>query len=400
MICLVNPNNRVPSPFSAVEPPLWLGLIAGDQIDKGQDVVIIDAEAESLTVEETVSRVNDLRPKETIIVVMGANPSVSSTPKMPVAKKLLRQMNARLTGIHPIALKYPNTIVKPFEGCPSVPWGLLPMDKYIAHNWHCLGRERKPYAVLYTSLNCPYSCLYCNVHTLYGDRKMRYRPVKDVFQELDYFAEQGIRNIKIWDELFCLNETRVDIICDYIVETEYDFNIWAYARVDTVNLGMLLKMKKAGINWLCYGFESTEEVKQQVNKKTTAQETQEAIEMTRNAGISIIANFIFGLPGDTLDNMKATLDMAIRENFEYVNFYVALPYPGSEWYESLKKKPIDWGSFSQFSPNICASPEVVKFRDEAFKTYFNRPEYLNMIEKKFGERKHIQEMLKWSIRKP
>lgn len=379
---------------------MWLGLIAGYRIS--DRVAIVDAEAEELTVAETVQRVQSLQPTETIIVVMGGNPSVSSTPKMLVAEELLKHLDARLTGLHPVAVNYPNVIKVPFGGFPFVPWSLLPKDKYRAHNWHCLDdlTKRSPYAVLYTSLNCPSSCFFCNVHTLYGDRMIRYRPMLDIKRELRGFANHGIRNIKIWDELFCLKEERVLEICDYIISEKFDFNIWAYARVDTVNEKMLSKMKEAGINWLCYGFESSEDVRKQANKRTSDEVTGLAIDTTRNAGISILANFMFGLPGDTLNNMKATLNMAIAENFEYVNFYVALPYPGSEWYEKLENKPTDWSSFSQFSPTICAAPEVVKFRDEAFKAYFNRPSYLSMIKSKFGleAEAHIKEMLSWRIR--
>lgn len=177
--------------------------------------------------------------------------------------------------------------------------------------------------------------------------------------------------------------------------------MWAYARVDTIQPRMLAKMKKAGINWLAYGFESArDEVRLMSDKKFEDSTAKRAIDMTRDAGINIIANLMFGLPGETEDSMKASLDMAIRENFEYVNFSVALPYPGSPWYASLKDKPTDWSFFGQFSPKIGAAPGVVKFRDGAFQTYFARPEYLSMIRSKFGEQAeaHIKEMAGWKIR--
>src|SRR5262249_32849910 len=45
---------------------------------------------------------------------------------------------------------------------PGVAWDLLPMDRYRAHNWHCLGgRDRQPYAAIYTTLGCPYHCSFC-----------------------------------------------------------------------------------------------------------------------------------------------------------------------------------------------------------------------------------------------
>jgi anaerobic magnesium-protoporphyrin IX monomethyl ester cyclase len=404
-LVIVNPNARIPAPNAAIEPPLWAGLIAGYNLSKLKSVSIIDAEAEDLSVGDTVRRVKDLNPKEVLIVVMGTNPSVSSTPKMPVTLDLLKCLpNAKLTGIHPIALNCPNTVVKPFDGLPTVPWYLLPRELYKAHNWHCLQdiEHRSPYAVLYTSLNCPYSCSYCNIHTLYGDHKIKYRYLEDIYQELIDLSWYGVRHIKIWDELFCLDEHRVNKICDFIISLNYEFNFWAYARVDTVTEKMLSKMKKAGINWLSYGFESaSENIRQKSNKKFDESKVRRAIDMTRNAGINIMGNFTFGLPGDNLDSMKTNLEMAIRENFEYVNFYVALPYPGSAWYESLKDKPTDWSRFGQYSKDMYGDPEVIKFKDQAFQTYFRRPEYLSMIKGKFGDKAedHIKELVKWNIRK-
>ena len=279
------------------------------------------------------------------------------------------------------------------------------MSKYRAHNWHCLGdlENRSPYGVLYTSLNCPFRCQFCNIHALYGSKSVQLRGLGGVATDLMHFAQSGIRNIKIWDELFTWNSAQVKDILDYICVCGWGevFNIWAYAHVSCVDEGLLPKMKRAGINWLAYGFETASiKTRKKARKGFPDTVMQRAIQLTRDAGINIIGNFMFGLPGETEDEMKATLEFAMQENFEYVNFSVALPYPGSPWYTSLQNKPTDWNSFSQFSPNICADPQVVKFRDDAFQTYFSRPEYLSMIKARFGlqAEAHIKEMLAWKIR--
>ena len=80
---------------------------------------------------------------------------------------------------------------------------------------------------------------------------------KSVIDEIDFLVHTyGIRNLKLIDEMFGMNEKRVIPICDAMIERGYDLNIWAYARVNTVTPAMLEKMKLAGINWLAYGFES------------------------------------------------------------------------------------------------------------------------------------------------
>lgn len=464
-LLLVNPNHRMPNPFSGIEPPLWCGLLATFTRNHGYSVSIIDAEAEDLTVEETAQRIVELNPSLVAIVVQGANPSASSTPKMEVTRQLLDNLNYTvktiLIGIHPSALPIKTlqeertdcvangegfyTILSLLEqlkkgwdlvpvasfgitnwgqrwqtspaplitDLPEVAWDLLPMEKYKAHNWHCLdGSPRQPYGVIYTSLGCPFHCSYCNIHALYNNQlSLRYRKPEAVVQEIDILVNKyKIRNIKIADEMFGLNQSRVSHLCDLIIERKYDLNMWAYARVDTIDEGMLAKMKQAGINWLGYGIESASTmVRWGVDKKFHQAQIFKAIEMTHNAGIHINGNFIFGLPDDGLETMRETLNMAKELNLEYVNFYVAIPYPGSQLYDKAPKEslPKSWRGYSQYSKDTLPLPtkyltskEIVEFRDKAFIEYFTNPEYLRMLGQKFGMQavEEIKAMLKQKIR--
>ncbi len=210
-----------------------------------------------------------------------------------------------------------------------------------------------------------------------------------------------------------LREDRVNSICDLIIQRGYDLNIWAYARVDTVNQSMLNKMKQACINWLCYGFESTSsKVRSGVAKKFEQNAMKKAVEMTQAAGIYIIANFIFGLPDEDLETMRETLDMAKKLNFEYINFYTAMAYPGSQLYQEAIKQgfrlPEKWHGYGQYSEETLPLPtkylssgEVLCFRDNAFREYFSNPRYIESITRKFGPKvtEHVKEMLKHKIQR-
>tara|TARA_Y100000310_G_scaffold79271_2_gene75952 strand:+ start:2876 stop:4129 length:1254 start_codon:yes stop_codon:yes gene_type:complete len=405
-LLIVNPNNRIVSPFAGIEPPLWAGLIASHYKQQGLEVAILDAEALDYPANRTAREVRNLDPKKIIIVVMGNNPSASSTPKMKVAKSLiglLRDYPISVTGLHPSALPeeterelgVPALRGKIFDGMPGVSWELLPMEKYTAHNWHCLDDSpRSPYASVYTSLGCPFSCSFCNVHVLYGDkRQIQYRNHDAVIAEIDLLVNKyNVKNIKFWDELFTLNGKHVKNICLDIITREYDLNIWAYARVDSscISLDILKIMKKAGINWLAYGFESgNDTVLSGINKKANQRLARLAVLTTHRAKINIIGNFIFGLPGDTEKTMQETLEFAKSLDLEYANFYVAKAYPGSLLYEGNK----DWASYDQFSRN---GDKVSKFRDKAFTEFFTDPTYLHHIMAKFGGQAvmQIKDMLK------
>ena len=393
---IVNPNNKTPSPMAAIEPPIWCAYLAGE------NDTILDAEAEGLSIDETVKRIGTEIP---VFVAMGANPSASSTPKMDVIKEI--EINFPVcskAGLHPQGFGAFNLhpMPSPEELCQLRPnWNLINFSKYRAHNWQCLdGSDRANYGVIYTSFGCPFNCFYCNIHAIYKTRKVAFRNPKDVLAEIDYLVKvKGIRNLKIADELFVLNKKHVNAICDGLIERNYGLNIWAYARVDTVNPEILEKLKRAGFNWLVYGFEASI----LAGEKYNTQEAFDATNMTHRAGINILGNFMFGLPGETLEEMQDTYNLAVVLQCDYVNFYVALPYPGSQWYESLASTegvPTDWSRYSQFAKNICAKPEVVRFRDSAFRQYFTNPDYQVMIKERFGQQvvDHIRSMLEWSPR--
>lgn len=479
-LVLVNPGSRAQvygklgSSLAAIEPPLWAALITAFVRRHGYSVRIIDAEAENFSPEYAAGKVAEYDPLLVNIVVLGSNPSASSTPKMTAAGEVASALKERaphikiiFSGLHPSALpertlreekadfvcqgegfdtirqllevlksgretddhkipglwysrngevvsNSPPRLVNP-DDLPMAAWDLLPMDKYRAHNWHCFENidQRQPYAVIYTSLGCPFNCSYCNIHALYdGKPGIRFRSPEKVAEEIDFLVRNyRVRNIKFLDELFALREDRVNRICDLIIEGGYDLNIWAYARVDTVNEKMLEKMKQAGINWLAYGFESANmKVRRGVAKKFEQDAVTRAVEMTRAAGIYIIGNFIFGLPDDNLETMRQTLELAKEFNFEYVNFYTAMAYPGSQLYENAIKQgvelPEQWCGYSQYaeetlplSTKHLSAAEVLRFRDRAFKEYFSNPKYLTMVKEKFGPKvvEHIEDMLKHDI---
>lgn len=303
---------------------------------------------------------------------------------------------------------------------PQLAWDLLPMEKYRAHNWHCFGQlQRQPYAAIYTTLGCPYHCSFCCIQAPFKSgealsgfsakvNSYRLWSPESVVDQIDVLVnEYGIRNLRISDEMFVLNDRHVHAICDSIIERGYDLNMWAYARVDTLrSKDTAYKLKQAGFNWLCFGIESaSERVRQDVDKGYAQDKIFKAVETVRSEGINVIANYIFGLPEDDLPAMQSTLDLALELNCEFANFYCAMAYPGSRLFNLAVEKgwllPDTWSGYSQHSidslplpTNYLPGPEVLRFRDRAWQIYFNNPRYLEMINRQFGPKTvdHVREM--------
>ena len=130
-----------------------------------------------------------------------------------------------------------------------------------------------------------------------------------------------------------------------------------------------------------------------------------AVDLARACDINVIGNYIFGLPEDTFESMQATLDLALELKCEFANFYCAMAYPGSALYDRAVREgmtlPESWAGYSQHSVDTLplgtrylSGPEVLRFRDDAFHTYFGDAGYLAMIERKFGSetRRHVERM--------
>lgn len=478
-LLLINPGaqrevyQKLAEGLSAIEPPVWVGILASNARKNGLSVKILDAEAEGHGPEEVGKLVAEMNPRVAAVWVFGSQPS-ASTQKMTSAGMTTKAIRAHapgvktvLGGVHVSAL--PRKTLEeetvdfvcegegPFtlrelvgavkdedwgnlnlvpglwyrEGAKAdgeimhappaplitdidaelgaVAWDLLPMDRYRAHNWHCFDHidQRQPYGVIYTTLGCPFKCSFCCINAPFGGPSYRFRSPENVVDEIGVLVEQyGVKNIKFLDEMYVLNYKHVSKICELIIERGYDVNIWAYARVDTVKDGYLPLMKKAGFNWLALGIESASSyVRDGVDKDFKHADITKVVKAIQDEGMYVIGNYIFGLPDDTHESMRETLDMAKDLNCEMGNFYSAMAYPGSKLYPMAVEKgwqlPEVWHGFSQHAKECLPLPtdklragEVLKFRDQAFHEYFENPTYLNMIEKRFSKatRTHIEEM--------
>jgi radical SAM superfamily enzyme YgiQ (UPF0313 family) len=444
---------------AGLNPPVDIGLLAAFIRKQGYAVKIIDAEAENFSPEETAEKIIEYNPILTSISV--GNLNSGDVVKVGAAHKLLSVLKTKaphiktiLEGPYPSAFPehtlkhepidfvcqgeafYPllgllkvlksggknknykingiwclengkvisnprAPLITNLDELPFTAWDLLPMDKYRDYHWHCLGNidDRQHYAALYTSFGCPFNCKFCSVNAVYGKSNYRVRSPENVIKEIDFLVKNyKIKNLRILDNTFTVDKDRVTKICDLIIKNKYKLNMWCYARVETVNEPLLKKMKQAGINWVAYGIESeNQDILEDVSRNMNLKTVKKAIDMTRKAGINMVGNFLFGLPGDSLETMRASLDLAKKINFEWGNFFVAMPYPGSELYNHALKEgiklPETWSGYGQYSEETLpmstkylSAAEVLRFRDNAFYEYYTNPRYLKMIKNKFGQK--------------
>jgi radical SAM superfamily enzyme YgiQ (UPF0313 family) len=250
-LLLINPGSRrqvyqsLGDTLTAIEPPVWAGMMATFVRREGFSVQVLDAEAEDITPEETADQATKRNPMLTAVVVFGHQPS-ASTQEMTAAGAICTAIKERdpkarvlLVGGHVAALpertlqeedvdfvaggEGPYTIVdllKALNGgrgedikkvrglwywedkqvqsnppapllnnldqlIPELAWDLLPMDKYRAHNWHCFGGlERAPYGSIYTTLGCPFHCSFCCIQAPFksGEKVLGFKEAVNTYR--------------------------------------------------------------------------------------------------------------------------------------------------------------------------------------------------------------------------
>jgi radical SAM superfamily enzyme YgiQ (UPF0313 family) len=311
------------------------------------------------------------------------------------------------------------------EDMPGYAWDLLPyrktpLDLYRAHFWHAefSHEKRTPFAAIYTSLGCSFACDFCMINIVNrvdnadgtsaaNSRGMRFWSPAWVGREMDKLAKLGVKTLRISDEMFFLNRKYYMPVLQQVVDRQYDFNMWTYSRIDTVRPDALQLFKRAGVNWLALGVEAGNQlVRQEVSKGSfQSVNIRDVCKTIKDADINIISNYIFGFPDDTRDTMQETLDLALELNTEMANMYPCQALPGSPMHQIAKKNgwslPDTYEGYAFLSyesqplpTKHLSSAEVLRFRDEAWRSYFTNPAYLDLVASKFGaqERRNVEDM--------
>jgi radical SAM superfamily enzyme YgiQ (UPF0313 family) len=245
-------------------------------------------------------------------------------------------------------------------------------------------------------------------------RNMRFWSPDFITGEFQKLADLGVETLRISDEMFFLDKRYFEPLLNNLIDRELALRMWAYSRIDTVRPKYLELFQRAGINWLALGVEAgNQEVRREVSKGSFKDiNIREVAREIGDAGLNIISNYIFGFPEDTHETMQQTLDLALELNTEMANMYPCQALPGSPLYHEAKQngwplpdKPEGYAFLSYESQPLptkhLTAAEVIRFRDEAWQTYFTNPDYLNLVEQKFGlaQRLNVEDMSQVPLRR-
>jgi radical SAM superfamily enzyme YgiQ (UPF0313 family) len=227
---------------------------------------------------------------------------------------------------------------------------------------------------------CPFKCSFCTAPIYYGSR-LRKRPVQSVADEIETNCRRyGIRDVFIWADTFTAHRQYVLDFCRTLRQRRLNIRWTCNSRVDTVDREMLLAMKAAGMWMISFGLESGDaRVLKRCKKGITPTQSRNAVSLARGLDIRISGHFILGLPGETRSTMKKTLALALELPLDFVQFYTAAAFPGTELHSESVRHGwlVPEGLLSQNRAGLnlpgLGADEVDAFRTYAYRKFYLRP---------------------------
>ncbi len=389
-VLFINPNYlSATKPAEAIAPPLGLCYIASYVRSKGVKVDLVDCTPLNISDSNLKLIINRLKPKIVCLtastptytfalncskLIKSVNPDIkvvlgglhaTSLPDQCLKNTALdiavigegeetlfdlvnefRKDNLNLNSVKGIAYRSngeiirtePRPLIENLDELPFPARDLLPMDKYrVSIKW-CY---RTPLATMFTARGCPFQCIFCDSHTIFG-RKTRFRSAENIIAEIKELVEKfGVKEILFYDDTFTLDMNRANKICDLLIENKIDLTWCCLSRVNRVDYELLKKMKKAGCHMISYGLETgSEKMLKVINKGSTLEQAEKAIALTKKANIECNGSFVFGLPGETRETMLQTIKWVKKVNPTYAIFFRAIPFPGTDLHKYLEENKL------------------------------------------------------------
>lgn len=236
----------------------------------------------------------------------------------------------------------------------TFPWAWrdpLPNENY--YDSVC-GLER-PQLQLMSTRGCPYGCIFCAwPQMLFRGPRYRKRTAQDVVDEIQANLEKvPYKSIYIDDDTFNISKQFVMELAAKMKESGIGGRIpWStMGRADLMDEQTLKALADAGLFSIKYGVESAEQdIIDEIDKRQNLEKAIRMIKLTKELGIRVHLTFTFGLPGDTVETIEKTIDLACTLPVDTVQFSISTPFPGTEMYRLYKEKgwlvSEDWDDYN------------------------------------------------------
>ena len=246
-------------------------------------------------------------------------------------------------------------------------WDLLDMGAYINAENRSMQQDKKC-ATIITSRGCPFKCTFCSAFTVHG-RKIRQRSIDNVIEEVKTLNKRyGVSLFIIEDDLFCAPKSRGLELLKRFRELNiegFEMRFPSAFSVKVLDEELIDALIETGTRIFNIAIESgSKKTQERIKKKVPLDKAKRLVKYIREQRIDdkpILARcyFMLGFPGETLDDMKETIDYSIDIKCDWARFACATPLIGSEMYEEfIEYLPSNIWDATHFSQRVFDTPGI------------------------------------------
>jgi radical SAM superfamily enzyme YgiQ (UPF0313 family) len=270
--------------------------------------------------------------------------------------------------------------IEDLDAIPNPARDLMPQNLF----WPNLHNARyKNCLTIMTSRGCPYNCSFCAARIVSG-RRYRAHSAGYVLAEMQMLKKTyGARQLLITDDTFTIDRARLEKICRGMIERKLNLAWLCFSQVNTVDKESLALMKKAGCYSIGFGLESCDrEILKRMGKPIDPQIALKTVHDANALGLKTQAFYILGSPGETREQMRATIEFANKVNATLSFFNMLVPFPGTKdfdyFFAGVPLKEIEWENFVAVGEKCVLKNSLVPAREiEQMIARANANYYLN-----------------------
>ena len=275
--------------------------------------------------------------------------------------------------------------VPDLDTLPMIAWDMIDLEKYLHNpdrptpmNLHVKTQRSAP---ILTTRGCPYQCTYC--HRLFG-KKLRKRSVERVIEEIRYLkTERKIEEIEIIDDVFNLDYDWAQEFAGRVIEEKFNlyFSFPNGLRADRMPEDLIDILVEMGTYRIVYAIESgSQQIQKEMKKKLNLEKAERAVNYTASKRISVGGFFILGFLNETEEQMRMTIDFALKNRFSTASFFILTPFPNTEIFDQAVAAGYSLGDYSlthyyALGHNISAVPDrtISRLHKNAYRRFYLHP---------------------------